>query len=60
MISSLEKTYGFGELFWYNSTDYQKSDTLNKLYEFLEGIGYEKADEEDAYLNGTHEAYTQK
>ena len=60
LISSLEKTYGFGELFWYNSTDYQKSDTLNKLYEFLEGIGYEKADEEDAYLNGTHEAYTQK
>lgn len=60
LISSLEKTYGFGELFWYNSTDYQKSDTLNKLYEFLEGIGYEKADEEAAYLNGTHEAYEKK
>lgn len=37
--------------------NYEESDSLEMIYELLEGLGYETSDEERALLNGTHELY---
>ncbi len=37
--------------------EYEENEILNKIYEFLESIGYEMSDEERELLDGTSELY---
>lgn len=41
----------------YGDCSYNKSEDLDTIYAFLEGLGYETSDEENAMRNGTHELF---
>lgn len=43
---------------YYNwKAEYEPNDGLDRLYAFMEAIGYEVSDEERAMMNGTHELF---
>ena len=39
---------------------FEKNEKLVQLYEHLQAVGYELSDEEAAWLDGTHEVYTEE
>lgn len=45
---------------WDNTIAHEKNNSLNILYDFLTGLGYEMSDEERALRNGTHELFEEK
>ena len=40
---------------WRN--DYRENENLDMVYDFLEKLGYEMSDDEQALKNGTHELF---
>lgn len=45
---------------WFGKYDEENAEDAKHLYAYLEALGYQPADEERAWLMGTHEAYIEE